>query len=285
VTSRRSSVWPWLDNAGAFSWLRATALAVLLLPAASMIYDLRSGNFGPLPLIGFIYWSGVWATVLLLATLAVSPARRIFGWQRIVAVRRMIGVAAFLYSLVHLVVYFALHKWAFGEMGREIVTRLTLVVATLSLAGLTLLAVTSTDGATRRLGVRWKRLHRTNYALTLLAVAHYLLSPGIFSAQYVAAGLLFWLMSWRALERRGLGEAPLVLTALALAATVFTVALEAAWMWAYQHVDPLEPLGDNLTVEFGVPASWQVLAFGLVLAMAAFVVRSRPQSAARPGRA
>jgi methionine sulfoxide reductase heme-binding subunit len=272
TVNQRWALAPWRERSGEFSWLRAATFAAMLVPAASMVYDWRVGNFGPLPLIGLIYWSGVWATALLLAALAVRPLQGIFGWNRLVGVRRMIGVSAFAYSVLHLVVFFPLHRWDWPHILMEW-RRSSLIVATVSLAGLLVLAATSFDAAVRWLGGRgWKQLHRANYALTFLAVAHYLLSPGIFLMQYVAAGVLFWVLAWRTLERRGAD--PLALSALGVGAAVFTAVLEAGWMWAYHGIDPREPLADNLSVAFGVPASWQVLAVGLTVAVAASARRS-----------
>lgn len=280
---QQRAAWPWRERTGAFSWLKAATLLALLIPAASMLYDWRAGDFGPLPTIGFVYWSGVWATELLLLALAVAPVRGIFGWNRVVVVRRMIGVAALVYTLVHLVAYFALHDWNFRFMSNEVVTRLTLVVASVSLLGLLCLGATSFDAAVRRLGSGgWKRLHRANYALTLLAVSHYLLSPGIFTMQYVAAGVLFWLLAWRVLDRRGLGADLRALAALAVGATVFTVALEVVWMWAYQHVDPSDTLSDEFSLDLGVPAMWQVLGLGAAVVVAALFFPS--PRALRAGR-
>src|SRR3546814_9330902 len=121
---------------------------------------------------------------------------------------------------------------------RDVVTRPTLIVASVSMLGLMVLGATSFDSAVRRMGgANWKRLHRTNYVLTGLAVIHYLLSPGIFSMQYITAGVFIWLMAWRVLgrKRRGTATGPLVL--LALATGSVTMFLEAGWMWVYHAVD------------------------------------------------
>lgn len=250
-------------------------MLLLLVPAGDMAADWRLGNFGMIPTVGFIYWSGVWATGLLLVTLAIAPLARIVRWNGIVAVRRIVGVGALTYSLVHLAAYFLLHKGDWAMMAGEIARRPTLIVASAALLGFLCLGVTSNDTALRWLGGRaWKQLHRANYALTFLAVLHYLLSPGIFTWQYVAAGMLFWLLAWRVLDRRGLGADLRALAGLGGVTIVITVAIEAIWMRLYQQEDVDVTLAANLSFDLGLPASWQVSLICLGLLAAALGCRA-----------
>src|SRR5215472_15614677 len=101
-------VWPWLDRQRRFSWLKASTFALMFAPAIWLIHQVATGQFGPVPLGGMTYWSGVWATALLLLALAITPAVTIFGWGRLVIVRRMIGVSALAYTVAHIFIYFAL---------------------------------------------------------------------------------------------------------------------------------------------------------------------------------
>lgn len=270
--------WPWQDRKGNLLPAKAITFALMFYPALWALYHVSVGGFGPLVLVGLIYWSGVWATALLLLTLAVTPAARIFGWKRLVPARRIIGVSALIHTVAHVIIYLALYKWDFAFLIRDMATRLTLIVATASTIGLAALGATSFDAAVRWMnGRNWKRLHRTNYVLTGLAIVHFLLSPGIFSMQYLMAGVFFWLMAWRWLARYGRGNEPGLLLGLALASCLFTGLLEAEWMWAYHGVDPWQTLGDNFSLIVGVSAAWRVLALGLVVAVAAaFLGRRQP---------
>jgi sulfoxide reductase heme-binding subunit YedZ len=271
---------PWRDRAGAFAPLKAACFALLFVPALWMARDYAVGAYGPIPTIGLIYESGLWATALLLLALAVSPLRAAWRWNGVIALRRMMGVAALAYTLAHLVIYFWLDLWNFTLVAREMTTRLTLMLATLSLIGLIALGATSTDAAQRRLGARgWKRLHRLNAVLTLLAVVHFVLSPGIYQAQYLAAGVLFWLLAWRALAPRVDATQPAVLVGLAVAAAAFTAALEIAWLRAYHRIAPAQTLDDLFGLEAGLDPAWQVLALGLVVAMVAW---HRARTSLRP---
>src|SRR5215468_12000471 len=103
-------IWPWQDRQRRFSWLKATAFALVLLPAIRFTYQFATGDYGILPIAlgGMVYWSGVWATALLLMALAVTPALTILRWPALVDARRMIGVTALVYTLAHIIIYFAL---------------------------------------------------------------------------------------------------------------------------------------------------------------------------------
>jgi len=273
-------IWPWQDRNGRFSWLKAAIFAAMFLPAIWMVYQVETRQFGPFPLAGMTYWSGVWATYILLAALAVTPAMTIFRWRRLMVVRRMIGVTALVYTIAHMIIYFALRLWDFGYIANEMVTRLTLIIATISTLGLIPLGVTSVDAAVRRMGAEgWARLHNTVYVLTFLALVHYLLSPGVYSSQYLMSGMFLWLMVWRWLNRRGQGTDARALVALAMASSLFTALFEAFWEWVYQDFEPGWVLGNNFSLEFGVSPAWDILALGLLIALGA-LLRHTPRLSA-----
>ncbi|MET0429147.1 MAG: ferric reductase-like transmembrane domain-containing protein [Microvirga sp.] len=265
---------PWRDRRGAISRTRIVALTATALPAAWMVHDWATGFFGPLPLIGLVYWSGVWAIAMILLTLAVTPIRRLFGWTALNDARRIIGVSALVYSIVHVVAFFALDRWEWPRIALETMTRPSLVVATASIVGLVALGTTSFDAAVRRLGAgRWSALHRLNYGISALAIAHFLLSPGIFGLQYVVSGFLFWLLVWRLLPARGIDRRPIVLALLSAAACLFTYLLQTGWLWVYQRVPPAETLAFTFSLDDEIAPPWQVLAAGLAVALAAAVFR------------
>jgi sulfoxide reductase heme-binding subunit YedZ len=271
-------IWPWQDRNRNFSWAKAGAFALVLLPAVRFIYQVGAGDFGLLSMAvgGMTYWSGVWATVVLLMALAVTPALTVFRWHALVDVRRMIGVTALVYTLIHVVLYFALRSWNFSLIASETLTRATLVLATLSTIGLILLGATSLDAAIRYLGTRnWQRLHNTNYVISALAILHVLLARGTYPEQYLLTGLFVWLMAWRVLARYGLGADARALAALAVASCLFTAFLEAGFLLGRRGYDVAGTLANNFNptmLEIGVPAPWQVLAYGLVFALGALAV-------------
>ena len=244
----------------------------MFAPAIWVVRQVATGEFGPVPLGGMTYWSGLWATALLLLALAVTPAQKIFGLWQLIIVRRMIGVTALAYTIAHIIIYFALRFWNFAAIAKETVTRVSLIVATLATIGLIALGATSFDAAIRRMGAQgWDRLHNTIYLLTALALLHYLLSPAIYPEQFLLSGMFFWLMAWRWLNRRRRGADVGSLAVLAVASCLFTVLLEAGWTWVRHGYEPVGTLANNFSLELGIPPAWEILALGLVIAVAALV--------------
>ena len=268
-------IWPWQDRQRRFSWLKASAFVLVLLPGIRLAYQTAAGEFGLMAMAygGLTYWSGVWATVVLLMALAVTPIIVVFRWPALIDVRRMMGVMALIYTIAHIILYFGLRSWNFDKIGIETVTRLTLFVATLSTIGLIILGATSLDAAIRRMGPKgWQRLHNTNYIISALALLHVVLARGTYAEQYLLCGLFVWLMLWRLLDRYRLGSDVKALIALAAFCCLFTAFLEAGFMWGRRGYDVIGTLRINFMFapdEIGVQPPWQVLAFGLVFAFGA----------------
>jgi sulfoxide reductase heme-binding subunit YedZ len=268
-------IWPWQDRQRRFSWLKASAFVLVLLPGIRMVYQTLAGDYGmfAMALGSLVYWSGVWATVVLLMALAVTPVITIFRWPALIDVRRMVGVMALLYTVTHIILYFGLRSWNFERIGIETVTRLTLFVATLSTIGLIVLGATSLDAAIRRMGVKgWQRLHNTNYIISALAVLHVVLARGTYAEQYLLTGVFVWLMLWRVLDRYGHGSNPKALVVLAVTCCLFTAGLEAGFMLGRRGYELFGTLRMNFIFapfDLGIQPAWQVLALGLVFALGA----------------
>jgi sulfoxide reductase heme-binding subunit YedZ len=272
-------IWPWQDRNRRFSALKASAFALMLVPAIRIGYQLDTGEFGiyPLSLGGLVYWSGVWSTAILLFALAVTPALTILRWGALIDVRRMIGVAALVYTIAHIIVYFALRLWNFAFIANEMVTRLTLIVATLSTIGLIALGVTSVDAAIRRMGAKnWQWLHNTVYVTAALAIFHALLSRGSFPEQYVMSGAFLWLMVWRVMDRYGYGADPRALAFLGIGSCVFAAALEAGCAWLKRGYELSWTLANNFNLDLGVAPAWQIVVPTLLIALVA-AVRQAPR--------
>jgi hypothetical protein len=115
--------------------------------------------------------------------------------------------------------------------------------------------------------------------ITALALVHYLLSPDVYPEQYLTSGMFFWLMVWRVQDRHGYGTDVRALAMLAVASCLFTALLQIGWLWAYQDYEPSWTLGANFNLELGVSPAWQILALGLLIAVAAFVQQAlRPEA-------
>jgi methionine sulfoxide reductase heme-binding subunit len=271
TAARRSQlIWPWQDRKNGFSWLKASVFTLMFAPGIWLAYQVAAGEFGPVPLGGMTFWSGVWATALILLALAITPALTIAQWGQLIIVRRMIGVAALAYTIAHIIIYFALRFWDFASIAHEMVTRLSLILAVVATIGLIALGVTSVDAAVRRMGAKgWQQLHNAIYAIAALALIHFLLSPDAYPEQYLMSGMFFWLMGWRVLNRRGRGRDARALAVLAVSSSLFAAILEAGWLWAYHDYDALDTLDNNFSLVLGVSPAWKLLILGLLIAVGA----------------
>lgn len=294
----RIRIWrgmPWFDAAGRFSPLKLAMLVFVSLPAVWMAMEFSSGRWDfPSPYVGLIYHSGLWATYLLLASLSVTPLRRILAWGQLAQLRRMLGVACFLYCSLHVLAWFGLRFWDWGALLAELIGRATLWVASASIIVLLALAATSFDSIMRRMGGnRWKKLHRLVYGAAFLAVLHFLMSPGsLQGTPFLMAGGYVWLMGWRLLDKRELGNSAAALASLGLVATGVTIFLQPLWLLTFQAErntqTAWEALADNLNpdiwVYLGVPPVWMMLAWTMATTSIAWFrsARTLPQTISRP---
>jgi sulfoxide reductase heme-binding subunit YedZ len=184
----------------------------------------------------------------------------------------LIGVTALAYTIAHLFIYFALRFWNFTSIAHEMLTRVSLILATIGTIGLVALGATSLDDAIRRMGAaNWQKLHNAIYVIGALAIIHYLLSPDIYPEQYLMSGIFCWLMLWRVLNRRGLGTNAGALTGITLVSCLFTALLEIGWIWAYQGYAVSEILNIYFSLDLGVPPALKILAIGALIALGAGV--------------
>ncbi|HYW02967.1 MAG TPA: protein-methionine-sulfoxide reductase heme-binding subunit MsrQ [Gammaproteobacteria bacterium] len=177
---------------------KPVTFVLCLLPALAMVLDAATGHLAVNPIQELINRTGLWAVRLLLVTLAVTPLRRLprMGW--LIRLRRMLGLYAFFYALAHLLVYLVLNQGLVPALILADLGRPYILAGYAAVALLIPLAVTSTDGMMRRLGRRWKRLHRLVYPAAILAVAHYLMLVKLdLRPPLTYAGLLALLLGWR----------------------------------------------------------------------------------------
>jgi sulfoxide reductase heme-binding subunit YedZ len=174
-----------------------------LVPLAVLVWQALSGGLGIDPVKTLEHRSGLAALQLLLAGLLVTPLQRWTG-LKLIRFRRAIGLLAFLYAALHLLVWLLLDlqlRWS--EIGADLVKRPYVIAGMLGFACLVPLALTSNGWSVRRLGAAaWQRLHRLTYVAALLAALHYLLLVKVWSAEPVlyalaAAGLVAVRGLWR----------------------------------------------------------------------------------------
>jgi sulfoxide reductase heme-binding subunit YedZ len=158
-------------------WRRLPLVAAGLagVPLAFLIAAFFRDALGANPIEEVTHVTGEWSLRFLLASLAVTPARRVFGLPGLAPLRRTFGLAAFGYATLHGLTYIGLDQGFDWEFLLEDVREHRFVTAGFGAwCCLLPLALTSTRRAMRRLGPRWRRLHRLAYAAGILGVVHYL---------------------------------------------------------------------------------------------------------------
>lgn len=282
----------WRDRRGRLSAPRVAVLAFLALPFAIAVHAYFTVGFGARPINDLIHRTGYWALVFLLVTLAVTPLARIGRLPRLLDVRRMLGVGAFVYATAHVLLFVADQMFDLVKVAAEIALRLYLTIGFVALLGLIALAATSTDAMARRLGARrWQRLHRAIYAIALLALIHFFqqTKADVWVPTFVA-GLFVWLMGYRLLVRRRRGDlSPVALTLLAVAASFLVLVGEALGIGLYYRVSPLLVLQSAFDFDLDtIRPGWLVLGAGLLVVALDIVRRWRRKpraGAAAPVRA
>ena len=178
---------------------------LVLVPAALLLLRVVRDDLGTDPVETLEQQTGIWALRFLLLSLAVTPLRRLLGWNWLVKHRRTLGLAAFGYATCHLLIYFVIDQGlALGYVVEDVVEHPWVTIGMATWLMLLPLAVTSTAGWVRRLGGRrWNRLHRLAYLCAIGGVVHYSLAVKrdvSLPLVYVAIALL--LLGYRVAVRR-----------------------------------------------------------------------------------
>jgi len=161
-----------------YRWIYKPVVFVACLVPIALLLSRGFGFFGqslgPDPIKFTLHWIGKTALNLLMITLLVTPVRHLAGWPHVVRIRRMLGLFAFTYALLHFLIYIVLdQELDFAGLLKDIAKRPYITVGFAALVILIPLAVTSTNKMMRRLGRRWQTLHRWVYAAAILGVVHY----------------------------------------------------------------------------------------------------------------
>jgi methionine sulfoxide reductase heme-binding subunit len=178
-----------------------------LVPLAGLIFIVLTGRTSANPAEDILLTTGIWAFRFLLVTLAITPLRRITGWNVLIQYRRMLGLFAFFYACAHLTSYLvfdqvAMESGALGRVVADVVKRPFITAGMTAFALMLPLALTSTKGWIRRLGRRWQILHRLAYGAGIAAAVHYLwkvkviIGSPVYYAAFLALLLTFRLV-WR----------------------------------------------------------------------------------------
>ncbi|SFD83111.1 sulfoxide reductase heme-binding subunit YedZ [Sulfitobacter brevis] len=160
---------------GAARKLPAWAVYIVgLLPVPWMFYLAQTGGYGPDPVKGLEHALGQWALQLLIAGLAITPLRR-FAGINLIKFRRALGLLAFAYVSLHLTVWIALDMGLFwAQMLGDVIKRPYITIGMTGFLCLIPLALTSNNRSIRKLGPKWRSLHKLVYLAVLLGGIHFI---------------------------------------------------------------------------------------------------------------
>lgn len=181
-------------------------LVLGLLPLTGLVWGVVADQLGVNPAETLIRSTGDWALRLLCLTLAVTPLRVMLGWPELLRFRRLMGLLTFTYACLHLLCYAGFDMgFVWAGIVHDIPKRPFVLVGSLAFVVLCALAATSWNGAIRRMGARnWQALHRSIYAIAVLAILHFWwmrASKHNFAEVWGYGLILAVLLFWRVINR------------------------------------------------------------------------------------
>jgi methionine sulfoxide reductase heme-binding subunit len=202
----RSSTDPGLNRWFLHPATKPLVFLLSLLPLAWLFGGAVAGTLGANPAEALIRGLGDWTLRFLCLTLAVTPLRQWTGWTALLRLRRMLGLFSFFYGVLHFLAFAWLDMgFDLGAILKDIAKRPFILVGTAALLLMLPLAATSFDRAIRALGgARWRALHRSVYAVALLALLHFFwmrAGKNDFAEVAVYAAVLALLLGWRLRKR------------------------------------------------------------------------------------
>jgi sulfoxide reductase heme-binding subunit YedZ len=194
------------DQKQIIKWLIKPAIFVVsLVPLALLIQKGLNNDLGANPIETINRYTGDWVLRFLLITLAVTPLRRLTGWNGLLRYRRMLGLFAFFYACVHFLSWAWLDQYfVLADIVQDVAKRPYITVGFASFLMLIPLALTSTNAMIRRLGAkRWQQLHRLVYLIGIGGVVHFLwLVKSDIREPLVYGAVLALLLGFRLWDRR-----------------------------------------------------------------------------------
>lgn len=169
TTSRRSSL------AIPAAWnpaIRAVFFVLCLTPLFVLTAAVISNSLGPDPAEHLMHETGDWAMRFMVLVLAATPLSRL-GWSRLARYRRMLGLYAWFYSTLHLLIFAQVYiGWSGGILIEELAERPYVLVGFLAWLMLVALGVSSANGIRRKMGRNWRKLHKLAYLVAILGAIH-----------------------------------------------------------------------------------------------------------------
>jgi sulfoxide reductase heme-binding subunit YedZ len=266
-------MFPWTDRNGKLSLLKLPFFLLTLAPGLWIALQWKMDWLGSRPVTEAIHQNGDWVVRFLMLSLAITPLRFAGRWPKLINVRRMLGVAALAYVLIHFSLYIVDQKFNLATVASEIALRIYLTIGFTALLGLTALGATSTDGMIRRLGAaRWNSLHALVYPIAVLALTHFYIQSKLNVTEPVLmTGVFALLMMNRALRWLRWPTGAVALLATVVVAAALTAGAETLWYWAIRGIDPWRVLSSQLDFDYQIRPAWWVLCIGLSLPLIALI--------------
>jgi sulfoxide reductase heme-binding subunit YedZ len=156
------------------AYLKPILFVACLVPLCQLGFNYYTDDLTANPIEYITRFTGSWALLILLASLAVTPLRKLTGWNELIKSRRMLGLFAFFYAALHFATYMVLDLFFdFAAIGKDILKRPYITVGFSALVLMVPLALTSNAAMIRRLGKRWQQLHYLAYVIAILGVVHF----------------------------------------------------------------------------------------------------------------
>lgn len=185
--------------------IKIIAFALLLMPLSLMVWDGFQNNLSADPIEELLHRTGIWTLRILLLTLAMTPLKITTGQFLFIRLRRMIGLFTFFYASLHLIIYVWLDLGlTWSHFFEDVVKRPYITVGMLAWLLMLPMAVTSNQYMLKKLGKRWKTIHRMIYLVLILACLHFIwLVKSDVTEPLTYAGIgLIWLL-FRVIHYRG----------------------------------------------------------------------------------
>jgi sulfoxide reductase heme-binding subunit YedZ len=189
--------------ARAYRWLKPAVFLLCLVPLGLLAFEASTGGLSANPIDDITDATGTWSLRFVMITLAVTPFRKLFGWNFLGRVRRMLGLFTFFYATLHFTTYVWLDQFFdAGSILADVPKRPFILAGFTAFALFIPLAITSTAGWVRRLGgKRWQILHRLVYVSAVAGVVHYLwLVKADKSRPLIYGGILATLLGYRIVD-------------------------------------------------------------------------------------
>ena len=157
------------------SKLKVTVFITSLFPASWFLFALITDQLGANPIEAVTRETGLWALRFLWLTLLITPLRWLTGWNKLVILRRMLGLYVFFYAVLHMLLYLWLDQFFnIGDIVKDIIKRPFITIGFISFISLIPLVITSNNAMIKKLGGRgWKKLHKLTYFIAVASAIHF----------------------------------------------------------------------------------------------------------------